>query len=330
MTGQFLTNALRALLPRRSLRARFAFAMGLGGIALGLILTGAVAFHLESITRDAASRLLDGTARRIAGRLAADLREREREVASLAFLIDRAGRSGSAGVRDLLEGLKQRRPDYAWIGLTDAQGTVLAASQGLLEGKSVASRPWFSEGRKGRFVGDPHEAILLAEHMKPSENGEPVRFVDVAVPMPDETGGSRGVLGAHLHWHWAANVIDTVLREAASDGSIEVLIADREGRWLMKPTSESAENLAALAAPDGAGDRYLSARAGEEITGGDGLGWVVLVRQTRERALATVHSTRWLLLSLSLVAAAAFAGLSWLIAGRTVRPVVRLADRARA
>ncbi|MEN9315473.1 MAG: hypothetical protein RIS35_1866, partial [Pseudomonadota bacterium] len=299
-------------------------------IVFGLVLTGAIAIHLEARTREEANRLLEATARRIAARLVADLREREREVVALTFLIERTGRSEPAAVRELLDGLKQRRPDYAWIGLADAGGVVLAASDGLLEGRSVASRPWFEAGLKGRFVGDPHEAVLLAAHMNPQGKGEPLRFVDVAVPMDGESEGRRGVLGAHLHWHWAREVIDAVLRESPSDAAIEVLIADRERHWLMKPVTEPAPDLAALDAAQQSGNRYLSARAGGGASGVDALGWVVLARQDHDQVLATVRSTRWLLAGLSLTAALAFATLSWLIAGRTVRPVVRLAERARA
>ena len=56
------------------------------------------------------------------------------------------------------------------------------AARGLLEGASVAARPWFTNALAGVHIGDVHEALLLAK-LLPSVNGEPQRFVDVAFPI---------------------------------------------------------------------------------------------------------------------------------------------------
>lgn len=58
-------------------------------------------------------------------------------------------------------------PRYAWIGFARPDGTVETATGHLLEGQSVAERPWFKAALKGPFVGDLHEALLLNRLLRP-------------------------------------------------------------------------------------------------------------------------------------------------------------------
>ncbi|MFX6804024.1 hypothetical protein ABTH20_21455, partial [Acinetobacter baumannii] len=74
-------------------------------------------------------------------------------------------------------------PHYAWIGLANPEGIVQVATNGLLEGASVAQRPWFQEGSKGEYSADFHPAVLLAQKLPPQSN--PWRFVDLSAPVHD-------------------------------------------------------------------------------------------------------------------------------------------------
>ncbi|HEY9605584.1 MAG TPA: hypothetical protein V6C85_28530, partial [Allocoleopsis sp.] len=56
--------------------------------------------------------------------------------------------------RSLLEKLQSTYPDYAWIGLTNPQGRVIASTKRILEGQDVSSRPWFKGAQTRSFVGD--------------------------------------------------------------------------------------------------------------------------------------------------------------------------------
>src|SRR5262245_50060357 len=84
--------------------------------------------------------------------------------------------------RVALERLQQSFPAYAWIGLTDVAGGVVASTSGILEGVNVAQRDWFTHGQQGTWVGDVHEAILLARVLSPSADGQ-LRLLDVAAPV---------------------------------------------------------------------------------------------------------------------------------------------------
>ena len=140
-----------------------------------------------------------------------------------------------AVIRQVLEQLRTSYPDYAWIGYATPDGTVHAATQGMLEGQSVRERPWFQDGLKGPAVGDVHEAKLLATLLGPAPNNEPFRFVDVAAPVRDETGRVIGVVGAHLSWAWAEERRRAVLGSQSLSGGKSLWILSGDGTMLLGP-----------------------------------------------------------------------------------------------
>jgi hypothetical protein len=120
-----------------------------------------------------------------------------RQTALLALArspVDRAG----------LEEIRRVDAAYAWIGVTNVSGKVVAATGSLLEGVDVSNRPWFLGARGGPFTADVHEAVLLA-NLLGGERQEPLRFFDIAVPLTQE-GRLLGVLGAHLYSDWLEEV----------------------------------------------------------------------------------------------------------------------------
>ena len=65
-------------------------------------------------------------------------------LAAAAAAIAVAERPGR--MRRALERVQQTFSDFAWIGFADVDGKVVASTGGLLQGNSVAQRPWFKEG----------------------------------------------------------------------------------------------------------------------------------------------------------------------------------------
>ncbi len=110
-----------------------------------------------------------------------------------------------------------------WAGFAEPDGTVIAASNGLLLGENVGERPWFREGLKGPFAGDVHEAVLLASLLP--QTSEPLRFIDFALPVDDGNGGVRGVLGVHLNASWIKRIID----ELAHALNVDIVIVGATG-----------------------------------------------------------------------------------------------------
>lgn len=87
---------------------------------------------------------------------------------------------------------------------------MLAATDGILLGENLSERPVYQEGIKGKFIGDVHNAVLLAK-LLPNPTGEPLQFVDISFPLKDSKGHIQGVLAAHLSWEWAKEVEESVL-----------------------------------------------------------------------------------------------------------------------
>ncbi|WP_157314898.1 bifunctional diguanylate cyclase/phosphodiesterase [Chitinibacter sp. GC72] len=322
-------HAIRSFYTRfssaQSVRGRVSTAMGVAGIVLGILLTAVMHWRWEDSVRSAAQTRLQLTAQRAADALLENLGNRQLQIQQLADVISLSPQPEPASIRRLFDQLQQRQADYAWIGLVDADGLVQVSSRGLLENRNVAQRYWFQAGLRGPFFGEPHEAVLLAKHFPARADGEPLRFIDVAVPIRNASNQLTGVLGAHLYWDWAKSIVHSVNETE----EIEVLLADQKGNWIMKPLAEPSHNLAQMAAQQDP-ERYLSAQTTLHFQHSiEQVRWTVVVREQAQHVLAPIKYTRNLMLLLVITGAAIFALVSWSIAGRVVRPIVALAELAR-
>ncbi|MCF8480562.1 MAG: sensor domain-containing diguanylate cyclase [Rhodospirillum sp.] len=256
-------------------------------------------------------------------------------------------------IRALLDRIQAAVPQFTWMGYLSPDGTVLAATGGVIEGSNVAHRPVFSQGIKGLYVGDVHEATMLAKALPSNPNGEPLRFVDLSRPIQGEDGVS-GILAAHLGWGWAREIQDSLIGPLRDRRNVEMFIVDRENRVLLAPlgsplTSNPSGQPAQLPAvfsggPDGPkegwgihvwpnGTRYLTGYAREQgYKSYPGLGWTVICRSPVSEALAPVGTLKLLTFNIGIATAIVFAFLAWLVAGRVTRPlrsITRAADGLR-
>ncbi|UBV41447.1 diguanylate cyclase [Deinococcus taeanensis] len=268
--------------------------------------------------------------------------ERARDLEILSALGDVQNvRAGGDQTRTLLDRLKSTFPSYAWIGLADPQGKVLVSTGGLLEGQSVATRPWFQGALKGPFAGDVHEAKLLAG-LLPREGSEPLRFVDVATPVHNAQGRVTGVLGAHLSWTWAQEVRESLLQPVQDREQFEVFIVDRQGVVLLGPPDLQGQALPAallerFPVSGYAVERWPDGRM--YVTGSSrsrgyrtytGLEWRVIVRQDTQVAFAGVGAFRRTSILLNVSLSVLFAALGLVLAHFIARPLRRLRAAAHA
>jgi len=237
-------------------------------------------------------------------------------------------------VRHALDQVQLGFNHFAWIGLTDAQGKVLAAASGLLEGADVSKRPWWQGGHQAPFVGDVHAAVLL-EKLLPHQ-AEPWRFVDFAVPIRDQKGVLQGVLGSHLSWTWARQIKNELIDVTMESHQAEALVVAKDGMVLLGPPDLEGKKL-----PDAAGllDKpgtaqqtrfggrdYFAVTAATRGQGSyPGLGWVVLLRQPTALALADYYRLRQQIVLTAGLLVALFVPLAWLLSRRLSAPLVQLA-----
>ena len=326
----------------RMISLKAAMAVLLAMLATSAI--GFVALRAEStLTRNGLEHqraLLTTMAAQMRYRLDRAMFERFRDIGNAASI--ETLRSGTPEEkRALLDRLRDSYRDYAWIGFADTTGTVVAGTDGLLEGQVVSSRPWYrgARARSGPFAGDVHEAQLLATLLPAGPDGGPIHFVDFAAPVRDADNRFLGVLGAHLRWTWADEVRRSLMNEFSDLQGIEIFILRSDGTVLLGDNAAMGARLTCPLADPGRpsdiqygemacddGNIYMAAQVSTQgYRTYPGLGWIVLVRQDLEAALAPVMAARRDLIGWGVALAVIFVGIGWIIANWTTQPLRRLA-----
>lgn len=294
---------------------------------MAVSLSWAIGSRMSAVLAEQAQQRVARLAFMFAQRLDDSLADRLADLRMLAVLplLQDPGRDPEL-VRPLLAQLRSLRPDYAWIGRVDEQGRVRVALDGLLEGQSVAERPWFAPALDGPMIGDAHEAVLLARHLPPPADGQPLRFIDLGAPVYDAAGVRQGVVAAHLSLGWAAALQDRLSRQVGGLAEAEVLVINRESEVLIGPAGQLGRPLMDLLVEPG----YLVGLAptsGVPETGG--LGWSVVVRIPREQALREIDEVQWAITAVTLVIGLLALGVASVMARLISRPLRRLSREAR-
>lgn len=264
-----------------------------------------------------------------------NLEERQREIHLLSHSLPKPGqRLENDNIRRTLALAKKAYRHYAWIGLTDADGVVRVAADGMLEGVDASRRDWFAQSRTGDFIGDVHEAVLLAKKLPAPAPGEPLRFVDFASPVHDEAGRFLGVVASHAHWRWVDEVIHQMLPADAEQNGIEVLIANPQGKILYPFTAVNEAHLPDPLREDPRLTRFHWPGHGDYMIGMQRIdsepGWLIIVRQSADLALAPVTRLHYSLLIIGATVALLFMILAYRIAITLSRPLEHLAQVAQA
>ncbi|WP_285416098.1 diguanylate cyclase [Pseudomonas sp. efr-133-TYG-5] len=304
---------------------------------LSLLTLLSVGFYVGHIAteqiKQASGNALLSTARSAAALLGEQLRERQLEV----YLLSRAphlerGDLDNPSILVSMQLRTQARAEYAWMGVTDSEGHVHQAVNGLLVGQSVQQRPWFQAGLRGEYTGDPHEAVLLAKLLPGQSNGEPLRFIDFAAPIHNADGQVIGVLGAHAHWSWVTRIVESAAQShRGATPDIEALIIDHDGKVLY-PEALVGQQLAANAPQSPgwtAGDGYLTSMVAVPTPSSTALSWSIAVRQPLDSALQPARLLLYKLLLLGVVAAVVFGLVAYYLALHLSRPIEQLARAAK-
>ncbi|MEQ9724046.1 GGDEF domain-containing protein [Pseudomonas sp. WHRI 8822A] len=331
------------MLRAHSLRSHYALLTVLLVCLLSLLLGTLISRDSSQRIRAEIGRDLAKISYTMVDRLDRDMQSRASMLEVIGSLSALRQPGDSREVRRLLDELQGKFPTIAWIGFTDAQGRVLASSNGVLEGASIAQRPVFLEGSQGLFIGDVHEAVLLAK-LLPNPTGEAMKFVDISLPVRDDTGSLVGVLASHLSWSWADEVREAILKPIEDSRQVEFFVIGRDRTILLGPRELVGQRLhlpmmqnpaarqsewAVQQWPDG--KRYLTGlTASQGYLDYPGLGWMVVARQDLHLADAPVQAMHLTILAWSVVLALLFAVCGWLLASYVTRPlrtIARAADR---
>lgn len=306
-------------------------------LALVAAAAGGAAYMGQRQTRDLIEQHVADIAGTMARTLDRDMFERFREIRMLSE--SAAVRAmASESLRGVLTGRQQSMTDYAWIGVAGTDGTVIAATQGKLEGGSVADRLWFRRGLESPNIGDVRESNMLNELLG-RPRGKGFRFVEISAPIADH-GRVIGVLGAHLSWTWAADVRRAMLEADSASGVRDLWILSSDGTMLLAPRLGSKpfpdEQVARMRASR-QGYFEMQTDQGEMLTGYalasgyrdfPGRNWIIVAQQPARDAYAAVRRLEWRVLILSVLISLAGLALMWTIANRIARPLRALTKAA--
>jgi diguanylate cyclase (GGDEF)-like protein/PAS domain S-box-containing protein len=255
------------------------------------------------------------------------------DVALLTALPQIRDAQSPAETRKVLESLQKTFPDYAWIGMANPDGTVFAATQGLLEGVDVSARDWFKGGQDKLYAGDFHPAVLLGKKLP--QSSDPWRFVDAAGPVQRADGSYRGVLCVHMSWGWARRLAQSILAPADKQYSADIFVVRGDGTVVLGPKGMEEQKItnASLALSQSGASGSLKETWGDErryLTGyslsgqkGDPatLSWSILVRQPEDLALAGARALERQILLLGAVLGVVLALAAAVVARRLTTPL---------
>jgi hypothetical protein len=140
--------------PRCSLRARATLTAGALALGFTLFLAWMAGVLYRRVLEYHLASSFETLAFQVADKLDRTIYERYRTL-QLAARLPVLGQADAAPPehRRVLDSIQESAVEFAWVGLTDAQGRIVAATSRLFEGNSAASRPWFLGARETPFIG---------------------------------------------------------------------------------------------------------------------------------------------------------------------------------
>ncbi len=276
---------------------------------------------------------------RVADILDREMLERYREIkfaASLPTMTDETVSKDEK--RKLIQKIRDSYNHHEWIGFALPDGTVYVGTNGYLEGKNAKARPWHPAGLKGPYIGDVHDALLLAKLM-PNNSGEAIYFSDVAFPVKNSDGKVLGVLCTHLMWQWTRDVIRSIEKE----NSVDIFLLSKDGMVLVGPGNSERKEMKEVSKTvsenlknESKGysiqnwnmdERYLTAHT---VSNGfeeyKGFGWQVVVRQPVDEAFKKAKNNTQNILMISLLAGIIGAVIGIVLSNIITAPLNRLSQ----
>ncbi|WP_374350135.1 diguanylate cyclase [Chitinimonas sp.] len=308
-------------------------------LLMGVVMTLALGQLASETLRQEVANAQHELADHMRARLDIGLYQRLREIEVLATLGQlRDPASDARDNRYVLEKLWRSYAEIVWLGLADRAGLVEVATDGRLEGSSMAASDWFKEAHNGAHIGAMPATAPLA-----AGRGEGP-WIAIASPVYAIDGHLRGVLAAQLSWQWVTAIEQAVFSDERRQQGMAVFILARDGRVLLAnkpvPSLPAAAILATLVEqgrpqrlvwPDGR-DYLTSALPTRGYGDFAGPGWMVLVRQPAAIAYLPVRQLQWLIAAIGAGMMLLVALFGRWLAGRLAAPLVGLshaADRIR-
>ncbi len=324
---------------KNSFSLKFSFLVGI----LTFIVALTVGFYSNNISTKQlevnSGESLVKLSKRVNDILDREMLERFREIRFAASLPILTNENSSINEkRELIQKIKDNYNHHEWIGYALPDGTVEVGTNGYLEGKNVKARPWLPNGLNGPYIGDVHDALLLAK-LLPNNSGEAIYFSDVAFPVINKDGKTLGVLCTHLTWQWTRDVIRSIQKEHG----VEIFLLSKDGMILVGPGNTERANISDISSNVAQSFntdeesfkilnwndnvKYLTAssvsKGFEEY---EGFSWKVIVREPVNEAFKIAHENATSILFISVILGIIGAFIGVVIATRISRPLNQLSQ----
>lgn len=330
-----LVHAFKTMSPIRVLDPRFSLPAAIGWAvftiaALSALVAATLAADIaERRGRADAERLLTQFATQFQHAFATNLDTRRSILQATAAQIVASSDRGNDALRSHLEAVKIQFPEFAWLGVTDDRGRVVAATGGTQQGKDMSQQTWFRQGLVRPYFGDVSSALVVDNKRQPVAQDQPPHFLDVAVPLRQISGATVGVVGAHLSWAWIMQLQTNLLHALDSRRELSLLVAGADGRVLAGPSQWRGRKL------DGNSDAteggtYLVGRRAASLAEDGGLAWTIVVRQRADLALSQARGAQRGVFLVVMLAGLLAAGSAVLVTRRLTRRLSVLAEDAQA
>lgn len=270
-------------------------------IIVGALLAGAATlFYLESCLVAAKGEALAVLAADVANQLDQTLFERYGDIHVMASTLSASLRSPEAQTR-YLHDLKETYLYYRWLGVTDAAGRIVAATDPASVGQDRSGDAWFQAVRDGQAVH------LQDAQVSPDAGG--VVAVGFSAPLRGPGGKFLGAVTARIGLAELEDIVGRTLAwfQVRQGGRTEWQILARDGRLIVDSLLREEEGQVSLSslpsvrerAPGESGfavERHLR-RSVRVVTGyarsqgyGEfpGFQWDILVRMDRDDVLAPI------------------------------------------
>lgn len=321
----------------KSFNLKFSILVGM----LTFIVAIVVGFYSNSISEKQleinSGESLIKLSKRVNDILDREMLERYREIKFAATLpIMTNEKSTIDEKREFIQKIKDNYNHHEWIGYALPDGTVEVGTNGYLEGKNVKARPWHPNGLVAPYIGDVHDALLLAK-LLPNSSGEAIYFSDVAFPVINNEGKTLGVLCTHLMWQWTRDVIRSIQKE----NDVDIFLLSKDGLILVGPDDTERKNISDISQNvaetfRGNNPLYKTIKWDKDINyltasstslGFDeykGFSWKVIVRQPVDKAFKIANDNSTLILYISIIAGLIGALLGIIISNIISNPLKKL------
>ncbi|MDP3628604.1 MAG: PAS domain S-box protein [Hydrogenophaga sp.] len=309
----------------------------IAAVLLGLLIVATERIVADELTRRSLGRV-EQFATIYADQIARLLSQRASEMALLARTVDKVPeRAGADPVRDELQRLKDSSTSIVWLGWVDPEGMVVAGSDRLLEGLSIATRPVYLNGRAGRWFGSLHPSVALKAALERKGQSMSYELADLALPVRRADGSLRGVLAMHIDGRVLEQIRHRVLGPVDDRRTMDLALVTPGLQTLVGRVPSFAADDWARRMPDGAHQPVvMRARDGVDYaathskveTGDPELAhdWSVVGHQDLRAALEPASEMERLLLVWGGLAALVLGGLGAWATRQLTRPYVQVFD----